>query len=254
MPYSTLLKRKRPTSTNDSMLVNGINISLKVVYEYRKTVSASMRKNITIRVPKYLNKTERCRQVLKMKEWLTDQLLRDEALFLRYKSKQYKSEDVLIIRDVPFTISISKTDIKHVSARIKNNIILINQPTTIDNGLVHKQTSSQIARQLGAFFLGVLENKIDYYNDTFFKETINKISFKNTISTWGSCSSNQNLNISTRLLLVPDEVLNYVCVHELAHLKQLNHSRHFWNLVHDVMPSYKVHMKWLRKHGDSCRF
>lgn len=65
---------------------------------------------------------------------------------------------------------------------------------------------------------------------------------------WGSCTSKGNLNFSWRLVLAPMEVVDYVVVHELAHLNQPNHSKKFWDLVLKILPDYKKQRKWLRDH------
>jgi predicted metal-dependent hydrolase len=67
---------------------------------------------------------------------------------------------------------------------------------------------------------------------------------------WGSCSPNGGLNFSWRLVMAPLDVIDYVVIHELAHLRVKNHSRKFWKLVESVLPGYKVQRKWLREHGE----
>jgi predicted metal-dependent hydrolase len=76
-----------------------------------------------------------------------------------------------------------------------------------------------------------------------------RIAIKDTRSRWGSCSSKGNLNFSWRLLLGPEAVLDYVIAHEVAHLKELNHSPAFWAHVATLCPDYKTQRAWLRKHG-----
>jgi predicted metal-dependent hydrolase len=80
---------------------------------------------------------------------------------------------------------------------------------------------------------------------------IGRIAVKDTRSRWGSCSSKGNLNFSWRLLLAPWEVLDYVVAHEVAHLKEMNHSPRFWAIVEQLCPDYRVHRAWLRTHGAS---
>jgi predicted metal-dependent hydrolase len=79
--------------------------------------------------------------------------------------------------------------------------------------------------------------------------TFGRVTIKDTRSRWGSCSSKGNLNFSWRLLLGPEAVLDYVVAHEVAHLKELNHSPAFWAHVAMLCPDYKTHRAWLRKHG-----
>jgi len=76
-----------------------------------------------------------------------------------------------------------------------------------------------------------------------------RITIKDTRSRWGSCSSKGNLNFSWRLMLAPVAILDYVVAHEVAHLKELNHSPAFWAHVATLCPDFKTHRAWLRKHG-----
>ena len=73
-------------------------------------------------------------------------------------------------------------------------------------------------------------------------------------SNWGSCSSNKIINLSTRLLFAPPEVIDYVIIHELAHLVEANHSKRFWDLVASKMPNYKEQEQWLKTHGRHLDF
>lgn len=66
----------------------------------------------------------------------------------------------------------------------------------------------------------------------------------------GKLSVKGNLNFNWRLILAPAEVLDYVVVHELAHLKEMNHSGRFWKQVETVMPDFAKHRLWLKQNGD----
>jgi predicted metal-dependent hydrolase len=76
-----------------------------------------------------------------------------------------------------------------------------------------------------------------------------RVSVKGQKSRWGSCSRLGNLNFNWRLLLAPLPVLDYVVIHELCHLKELNHGPRFWKLVALGCPDYAAHRRWLRVHG-----
>lgn len=68
-------------------------------------------------------------------------------------------------------------------------------------------------------------------------------------SRWGSCSSDGNLNFSWRLLQCPDEVIDYVIIHELAHRIELNHSDRFWAEVRRMCPDFETHREYLRENS-----
>jgi hypothetical protein len=77
----------------------------------------------------------------------------------------------------------------------------------------------------------------------------NRITIRMQKSRWGSCSGQGNLNFNCLLMRAPDDVVDYVIVHELCHRKEMNHSDRFWALVESVLPDYKEKRKWLRDHG-----
>jgi len=73
----------------------------------------------------------------------------------------------------------------------------------------------------------------------------NKISIRNQKSRWGSCSHGKNLSFNWRLIMAPEPVIEYVIIHELSHLQEMNHSQAFWNLVENYCADAKKHRKWL---------
>lgn len=66
---------------------------------------------------------------------------------------------------------------------------------------------------------------------------------------WGSCSADNKLRFAYRLIYAPKDVIDYVIVHELAHVKHKNHSKNFWSEVEKFVPDYKEKRKWLKEHG-----
>jgi len=68
---------------------------------------------------------------------------------------------------------------------------------------------------------------------------------------WGSCSSRRNISFNFRIGLAPKEVMDYVVLHELIHLRVMNHSRSFWELIARHCPEHKEYEKWLKNNGHS---
>lgn len=77
----------------------------------------------------------------------------------------------------------------------------------------------------------------------------NKVSIKNQKSRWASCSRKANLNFNLLLAAAPVEVIDYVIIHELMHLIELDHSSQFWELVRNVDPDYEHHREWLSSYS-----
>jgi hypothetical protein len=79
---------------------------------------------------------------------------------------------------------------------------------------------------------------------------VNNISVRNQKTRWGSCSARGNLSFNFNLVQYKKEIIDYVIVHELCHLKEMNHSIKFWLLVEKICPDYKAFRKELKKHSD----
>ena len=77
-----------------------------------------------------------------------------------------------------------------------------------------------------------------------------KITIRNQKTRYGSCSAKGNLNFNCLIMLMPEKIIDYVIVHELCHIKELNHSRRFWNEVESILPDYKERRKWLKLNGN----
>ncbi len=93
-----------------------------------------------------------------------------------------------------------------------------------------------------------IEGRVRYYSDRFqlFPKGIRITSAK---SRWGSCSRDNRLSFSWRIVMAPLTIIDYVLAHELVHIKEKNHSKKFWNALEAVLPDYKERKVWLRKNG-----
>jgi predicted metal-dependent hydrolase len=97
-----------------------------------------------------------------------------------------------------------------------------------------------------------LAERVDYYSNRFrlFPKGLKITSAK---SRWGSCSRDNQLCISWRIMMAPLSVIDYILIHELVHIKEKNHSRRFWTHVGSLLPDYKKDRRWLRDHENLLR-
>jgi predicted metal-dependent hydrolase len=84
----------------------------------------------------------------------------------------------------------------------------------------------------------IVISRLEFFNchyDFHYK----RVAIKNQKTCWGSCSQNKNLNFNYKIIKLPEEMRDYVIVHELCHLQELNHSQKFWKLVAEAVPNYR---------------
>ena len=82
---------------------------------------------------------------------------------------------------------------------------------------------------------------------------VQAVSIRSQRTRWGSCGRNGHISLNWRLMLMPEWVRDYVLVHELMHLRRLDHSPKFWRLVEAACPEYRAARQWLRAHGPALR-
>ena len=83
--------------------------------------------------------------------------------------------------------------------------------------------------------------------------TVSRVSVRNQRTRWGSCGREGHITLNWRLTLMPGWVRDYVMIHELMHLRRLDHSSHYWRLVAQAYPDYEDARKWLRVHASALR-
>lgn len=92
-----------------------------------------------------------------------------------------------------------------------------------------------------------LRRRVDYFAGQM-RVVPSRITIRAQRSKWGSCNAEGNINLNMRLMFATPEVIDYVVIHELAHLRELNHSARFWRVVERYCPDRREHQAWLRDH------
>ncbi len=95
--------------------------------------------------------------------------------------------------------------------------------------------------------LALVHERVQFYNKVY-GYSFNRILIKNQKTRWGSCSCKKNLNVNYKIVFLQQEHQDYIIVHEMCHLKELNHSRRFWALVEKTLPNYLDIKKEFRNH------
>ena len=154
----------------------------------------------------------------------------------------FANGEIVVVKPFKYNDSLVKKFVKEKENWVKKKIAQINQNLEtfipISNGSYKRD-------KIQAFNL--VNERISFYNNHY-NFNINRISIKNQKRLWGSCSINNNININFRIIYLPLILCDYIIVHELCHLKEMNHSYRFWELVEKTLPNYKELKKDLRKY------
>jgi predicted metal-dependent hydrolase len=178
----------------------------------------------------------------------------------------------IIIKELNIACQLKRKNIKSLRLLIyPSGEITINAPYYLPKFIINKfinQKTDWIKKKLEGLNNNQLKEisnytKLDYLKDKekarelitkrleFFNQYYNfqykEIRIKNQKSLWGSCSKKANLNFNFRILYLPEKTRDYIIVHELCHLKELNHSKRFWQLVSLTIADYKNVRKNLKK-------
>lgn len=156
--------------------------------------------------------------------------------------------DMKIVVFVPVYVSDNEIERMVISKSKWIDEHMLKVQSTIDErSKLEKITFEQI-KELADQAVEYIPKRVKYYAE---KENFvyNKITIKNLVSRWGSCSTKGNLNFNCLLMLTPDYVIDYIVVHELCHLREMNHSEKFWAEVEKIMPDYQRAELWLKQNG-----
>ncbi len=174
------------------------------------------------------------------------------------------------LKGIPITIRQSKRA-KHIRLTISGDgVVVVTQPIGVSRERSEKILSDRkdwIVRKLQFLknvavqhrsshteytdsrkeVLNRVQARVIYFN-VLYGHTYKRISIRNQQSRWGSCSRRGNLNFNYRIMHLPPDLMDYIVVHELCHLAELNHSANFWKLVEKAIPRYQERRKELKLH------
>ncbi len=226
------------------------NIEYKIIRNRRLTGNISLRiKNgeVIVQAPFWVPKAVIQSFVDSKSGWIKNSLSKSKPL-LPDKS-YFDGEDHLLFGK------------SFVLERVLNDKPIRTNVTTTDNklrvsvysGFDENKKTQEIKDALLRFYLeqgiGYLTEKVNYYTELL-GVTYNKIEIKKVSSIWGSCSAKNVLSFNRKLVMAPYEIIDYVIIHEVCHLRERNHSSRFWGQVFKYDRYYKDHRRWLQQNSN----
>ena len=225
--------------------MNTINYQLKRRPGVSSAVRLSIRPSgqVIVTAPKWMPVFIIDKFINDKKEWLETKLAKFAQLNQPKKIKdgdsiQYFGNSINL--NITIKDRIIRTNLEHKEGQL---IIEVGSHHTEEN------IQNEIRKSLERWFLqqgiGVLTEKVNKYSQIL-GVNYAKITLKKVSSIWGSCSYQNNLSFSRKLIMAPHEIVDYVVIHECCHMIHRDHSSRFWSAVRQLDPFYKEHRRWLK--------
>lgn len=206
----------------------------------RKTIALKVLKDGTLQVkaPRQVSQSEIERFIEEKSDWIAKRTAQVKS------AEDFEISDGSWIRvlgvDIPvLAVPDGRFEFKR-AVKLDHSVITIPagaDPKTVKRGIVniYRKLAEDIILQRAAWYEAVMD-----LHPT-------KVRINNAASRWGSCSSKKSINFSWRLVMADGKAIDSVVIHELAHIKYMNHSKAFWNLVEQYCPDYKIQRKKLNR-------
>ncbi len=256
---SSLRKQIQPAPSEAKYVLEhqDFRVPVRVIREARPNSRVSIGKaSAILRISTFISAGDQEVQIRTFRQWILDQLDKYPDRHDRFKPKIYRHGQILEVGDRRYVIRfIYETERQTVTGKLGSDRNLVFKvPFGASDPQLGPVIEKLLSRIVGADFLPEVTQRVQALNDRHFQKQIKSVQLKYNHSNWGSCSSKGNINLSTRLLFAPAFVLDYVIIHELAHLIEMNHSDRFWKHVRSAMPDYPKAEQWLKKHGSNMSY
>lgn len=212
------------------------NITYQIIYSKRRTVSLVVNREgqLVVRAPKRVSRAEIERLVQEKSDWV--QKVLEKAKQRQIPKKQFAEGELFwyLGKQHPLRFSLNKRP-----ASMEQGELWLWQGADAKKALTkwYKTRAQEILQQRAGELSAAMGLRF------------NRVTVRSSQTRWGSCSVLGNINFSYRLIMAPPEIVDYVIIHELAHLVHKNHSQKFWNLVSQYFPNPKLARNWLNANG-----
>ena len=216
----------------------------QIIRSKRKSIAIIIERDgtLVVRAPLRATKVQIEALLAKKEQWIKEKQELNRSLWKALAPKTFSDGEDFLFLGKSYPLAIVKNQEQDLV--FKDGFYLSRSAWKTAKAVFEKWYREQ-ARQ-------ILTERVDLYaqrNGFSFQ----KIRINSARTRWGSCSAKGSLNFPWRLAMAPLSVIDYVVIHELAHLHEKNHSRKFWAKVASLMPDYKQRREWLKRNGNTLK-
>jgi len=221
-----------------------INYTVKRSRKRKRTISLQIsdKAELVIAAPYFTPIGEINRFVQEKQNWIHKTIKRHKEESIKNKPREYITGEMFYYLGESFPLEVFCEQNERKGLVFWGNRFYLNTADATENGIFYFVSwYKKKAKQH-------LQQRVDFFSHEF-NLRANSVKITSAAKRWGSCSADNNLSFSFRLMMAPPDIIDYVIVHELMHIKEKNHSAAFWKLIEMVMPEYKIHRRWLKENN-----
>jgi predicted metal-dependent hydrolase len=219
-----------------------LNFQLIKSKRRRKTISLHIREGgeIVIRAPHKASKREIEEFIREREAWVVEKLTEEKERRKELQKAFVPGEKFLYLGEW-YPLEIDESDHEDLPLKLSFGNFVLHRVHVDEARVLFIEWYKREAREK-------IEGRVRYYSDRFhlFPKGTKITGAK---SRWGSCSRDNRLSFSWRIIMAPLRIIDYILVHELVHIKEKNHSWNFWAALEKILPDYRERRVWLRKNG-----
>lgn len=235
--------------------VEGVALPVRVALDLASGHFYSLSaRRITLRLPITAGESIIREYLQLLQKWVEEQFHLQPTYRDAYLGKQFQNDEVVVVGERRYTLTLNLKDRATSTAKLVGDTICLEINEKLNTWQRTRTAKTLLSRIVAKDFQAEISQRVEEMNAQTFQQPIRSVNLKYNHSNWGSCSSTGNVNLSTRLLFAPRSVQDYVILHELTHLIEMNHSDRFWALVERFMPNYREAEKWLKANRSKCDF
>ena len=187
------------------------------------------------------------------KEWIFNHWQEFKSLKIKQDEKEFVAEEKFPYLGREYILRTIAINDKKLTVELKGNTFWVFLPEDLNKTEWPQKVKEALVNWYKNEARLVFIEKLDYWAKKL-GVSYNQLRIKEQKTRWGSCSGKGNINLNWRVIMAPSSVVDYLIVHELAHLKHMNHSKEFWQLVKNNLFDFERQRKWLREEGQKLPF
>ena len=229
---------------------DGEEIEYTLTKSKRKTVGIKITNEGEVKVSAPLRASDKAIEeiVMKKAKWIVEKLKLVKENHNQVKKKELIDGATISLLGKEYGLRVEEVLIRGASVKFDGTVFNLRVNKDLNNEGKQQFIKEVLILWMRKKAKEIFQERVKHYANDL-KLYPKGITIKDQKTLWGSCSSKDNINFNWRLIMAPIEILDYVVVHELCHLKHRNHSKEYWDYVEAAMPDYAKRRKWLKDNG-----